>query len=115
MGNILGLLRYGQTGTDSYGLVDNLNLIYHGNQLQSVYDNATNSVFGNGMEFKDNVNETVEYEYDKNGNLAKDLNKKISEIQYNILNLPSHIALLMEAVLNMNMLQTAGKSVPRIL
>ena len=92
MGNILGLLRYGQTGTDSYGLVDNLNLIYHGNQLQSVYDNATNSVFGNGMEFKDNVNETVEYEYDKNGNLAKDLNKKISEIQYNILNLPSHIS-----------------------
>ena len=25
MGNILGLLRYGQTGTDSYGLIDNLN------------------------------------------------------------------------------------------
>ena len=92
MGNILGLLRYGQTGTDSYGLVDNLNLIYHGNQLQSVYDNATNSVFGNGMEFKDNVNETVEYEYDKNGNLTKDLNKKITGIQYNILNLPSHIS-----------------------
>lgn len=91
MGNILGLLRYGQTGMDSYGLVDNLNLTYHGNQLQSVYDNATHSVFGNGMEFKDNVNETVEYEYDKNGNLTKDLNKKITGIQYNILNLPSHI------------------------
>ena len=91
MGNILGLLRYGQTGTDSYGLIDNLNLTYHGNQLQSVYDNATNCVFGNGMEFKDAAHETVEYEYDKNGNLAKDLNKKISEIQYNILNLPSHI------------------------
>ena len=26
MGNILGLLRYGQTDADSYGLVDNLNL-----------------------------------------------------------------------------------------
>ena len=92
MGNILGLLRYGQTDADSYGLIDNLNLTYNGNQLQSVYDNATNSVFGNGMEFKDNANETVEYEYDKNGNLTKDLNKKISEIQYNILNLPSHIS-----------------------
>ena len=91
MGNILGLLRYGQTGTDSYGLIDNLNLTYHGNQLQSVYDNATNCVFGNGMEFKDAVHETVEYAYDKNGNLTKDLNKKITEIQYNILNLPSHI------------------------
>ena len=50
MGNILGLLRYGQTDVDSYGLIDNLNLTYNGNQLQSVYDNATNSVFGNGME-----------------------------------------------------------------
>ena len=91
MGNILGLLRYGQTGTDSYGLIDNLNLTYNGNQLESVYDNATNCVFGNGMEFKDVVHETVEYAYDKNGNLTKDLNKNITEIQYNILNLPSHI------------------------
>ena len=92
MGNILGLLRYGQTDADSYGLIDNLNLTYNGNQLQSVYDNATNSVFGNGMEFKDNANESVEYEYDKNGNLTKDLNKNITGIQYNILNLPSHIS-----------------------
>ena len=92
MGNILGLLRYGQTGTDSYGLIDNLNLTYYGNQLQSVYDNATHSVFGNGMEFKDNANERVEYAYDKNGNLTKDLNRKITGIQYNILNLPSHIS-----------------------
>ena len=92
MGNILGLLRYGQTGTDSYGLIDNLNLTYNGNQLESVYDNATNCVFGNGMEFKDNADEAVEYEYDKNGNLTKDLNKNISGIQYNILNLPSHIS-----------------------
>ena len=91
MGNILGLLRYGQTGADSYGLIDNLNLTYNGNQLQSVYDNATNSVFGNGMEFEDAAHETVEYAYDKNGNLTKDLNKNITEIQYNILNLPSHI------------------------
>ena len=53
--------------------------------------NATNCVFGNGMEFKDNADEAVEYEYDKNGNLTKDLNKNISGIQYNILNLPSHI------------------------
>ena len=91
MGNILGLLRYSQTGKDSYGLIDNLNLTYNGNQLESVYDNATHSVFGNGMEFKDNAHETVEYAYDKNGNLTKDLNKNITEIQYNILNLPGHI------------------------
>lgn len=91
MGNILGLLRYGQTSQSDYGLIDNLNLTYNGNQLQSVYDNATHSVFGNGMEFKDKRNQTVEYEYDKNGNLTKDLNKNITDIQYNFLNLPSRV------------------------
>jgi hypothetical protein len=33
-----------------------------------------------------------EYTYDKNGSLTKDLNKNISSIQYNFLNLPSSIS-----------------------
>ena len=90
-GNILGLLRYGQTNTMSYYLVDNLNLVYNGNQLQSVNDNATGHVFGNGMEFKDGASKEIEYEYDANGNLTKDLNKKIADIQYNCLNLPEKV------------------------
>ena len=90
-GNILGLLRYGQTNTMSYGLIDNLNLVYNGNQLQSVNDNATGHVFGNGMEFKDGASKEIEYEYDANGNLTKDLNKKIADIQYNCLNLPEKV------------------------
>lgn len=92
MGNILGLLRYGQTSQADYGLIDNLNLTYSGNQLQTVRDGATNSVFGNGLEFKDGNNQTIEYTYDKNGNLIKDLNKNISNIQYNLLNLPSQVS-----------------------
>ena len=91
MGNILSLLRYGQTSATGYGLVDNLSLVYNGNQLQSVDDHAPNSVYGNGMEFKDNANQPVEYGYDKNGNLTKDLNKNISNIRYNLINLPSQI------------------------
>ena len=35
--------------------------------------------------FKDGANEELEYEYDKNGNLVKDLNKNISKIEYNLL------------------------------
>ena len=41
--------------------------------------------------FMDGANEEIEYEYDKNGNLVKDLNKNISKIEYNLLNLPSKI------------------------
>ena len=35
----------------------------------------------------DGSNVAVEYMYDKNGNLTKDYNKKIVDIQYNPLNL----------------------------
>lgn len=87
-GNILGLLRYGQTSVSNYGLIDNLNLAYDGNQLKAVTDNAVSAAYNNGFEFKDGANQTIEYLYDKNGNLTKDLNKNITEIQYNCLNLP---------------------------
>ncbi len=90
-GNILGLLRYGQTSSDSYGLVDNLHLVYDGNQLESVSDNVTLSAAPSGMEFKDNADLATEYVYDANGNLIKDLNKNIIDIQYNCLNLPCRV------------------------
>ena len=90
-GNILGLLRCGRTSTDSYGLVDNLNLVYDGNQLQSVSDNVILSAASSGMEFNDGAHSFTEYVYDANGNLTKDLNKKIIDIQYNCLNLPCRV------------------------
>ena len=41
--------------------------------------------------FVDFVGASQEYEFDRNGNLTKDLNKKITEIEYNVLNLPKKI------------------------
>ena len=87
-GNILHLSRYGQTGTNSYGLIDNLTFTLNGNQLQSITDAASFSAYNNGFEFKDSIGQHTEYLYDTNGNLTKDLNKKITDIQYNFLNLP---------------------------
>ncbi len=55
-------------------------------------DAATASAYNNGFEFKDAVKQANEYAYDKNGNLSKDLNKNISSIQYNCLNLPSKVS-----------------------
>ena len=91
MGNILALKRYGQTSADGYGLIDDLNLSYNGNQLKAVNDNAINPVYADGFEFKDGAKQDVEYFYDANGNLIKDLNKKIADIEYNYLNLPDRI------------------------
>ena len=90
-GNILALQRYGQTGTSSYGLIDNLTFTLNGNQLNRVDDAVTGSAYNGGFEFKDAVKQANEYAYDANGNLTKDLNKGISNIQYNSLNLPSKV------------------------
>ena len=43
------------------------------------------------MDFRNGTNQDVEYLYDENGNLIKDLNKSIADIQYNLLNLPKRI------------------------
>ena len=87
-GNILKLVRYGQTGANSYGVIDNLTMTLTGNQLNRVDDASTASAYGGGFEFKDAVKQDNEYAYDANGNLTQDLNKGIEDIQYNFLNLP---------------------------
>ena len=90
-GNIKTLQRYGQTGASTYGLIDNLTFTLGGNQLSRVDDAAAASAYNGGFEFKDGVKQANEYTYDSNGNLTKDLNKGISNISYNCLNLPSAV------------------------
>ncbi len=91
MGNILGLKRYGQISENGYGIIDDLSMTYEGNQLKSVQDRAPNSVYVNGFDFKDGASLSTEYSYDANGNLIQDLNKKITDIEYNCLNLPCRV------------------------
>ena len=88
-GNIKSLQRYGRTGASAYGMLDNLTYTLNGNQLTRVDDAVTASAYNGGFEFKDGVKQSNEYAYDANGNLTKDLNKGITDIQYNCLNLPS--------------------------
>ena len=90
-GNITGLQRYGQTSSSTYGLIDNLTYTLSGNQVTRVDDAVSASAYNNGFAFKDAVKQANEYAYDKNGNLTKDLNKNITSIQYNCLNLPSKV------------------------
>ena len=90
-GNIKTLQRYGQTAASGYGLIDNLTFTLAGNLLNRVDDAAAASAYGGGFEFKDGVKQANEYPYDSNGNLTKDLNKGISTITYNVLNLPNMV------------------------
>ena len=90
-GNILSLQRYGKTANSDlgvYGLADNLTMTYNGNQLTSVSDAAVTVTLPESNDFKKGSTANPGYAYDKNGNLTKDLNKKITAISYNSLYLP---------------------------
>ena len=91
-GNIKGLQRYGQLSSAAYGMIDNLTLTLNGNQLSRVEDAVSTAAYGTNTAFVNGASAAGEYAYDVNGNLTKDLNKGITDIQYNVLNLPSTVS-----------------------
>jgi len=85
---VTNLIRRGATGTTTFGIIDNLSVSYSGNQLVKAEDSGETVSLSASMDFKDGAHSPAEYYYDTNGNLAKNLNKGISNIAYNSLNLP---------------------------
>ena len=89
-GNIQSLVRNG--GRESQTTVPVMDYLTYGydanqkNKLIKVTDATTNT---DG--FKDGDDTTEEYSYDGNGNMTRDDNKKILNIAYNHLNLPTQI------------------------
>ncbi|MBV7269213.1 hypothetical protein KCG49_08435 [Winogradskyella sp. WHY3] len=85
-GNITSLRRHGLIGEDNtMDVIDNLSYSYQplSNKLLAVHDSATEDGF------KDGDNQDNDYIYDINGNMTMDLNKGITKIAYNHLNLPT--------------------------
>ena len=91
-GNVKTLERHGQTGANTYGVVDQLTMKLNGNRLSRVDDTSTATSVGGGTCFRNGTGTDGDFAYDVNGNLTKDLSKDITSIEYNILNLPSRIA-----------------------
>lgn len=91
MGNVLTLKRKGKQDGGTFGLIDNLTFTLNGNQVTKIEDSLNDPTYNGVFNFMDGASRQKEYTYDKNGNMTKDLNKKISSIQYNLLNLPSKI------------------------
>ncbi|MCW3467951.1 RHS repeat-associated core domain-containing protein [Chitinophaga nivalis] len=86
-GNITKMSQKGMDGASIIPL-DQLAYSYlpNSNKLATVYD--TSGVSTRLGDFKNGSNTGNDYEYDLNGNVIKDLNKSISSITYNHLNLP---------------------------
>ncbi|MDA8947787.1 hypothetical protein N9H57_01465 [Flavobacteriaceae bacterium] len=88
-GNIRNLERMGAINdSGKMGMMDQLVYSYAGNQLLGIAEGASNS---KGFTSKTSV--ATQYDYDVNGNMVQDLNKGISAINYNHLNLPERIAI----------------------
>jgi len=86
-GNIVDLVRVSQSNADD---MDDLRYTYSGNQLLSVQENSTSTTYKT-TGFKDGNTVGDDYDYDPNGNMTKDLNKDITNISYNHLNLPTQV------------------------
>ncbi|MPL56593.1 hypothetical protein SDC9_02079 [bioreactor metagenome] len=86
-GNITELKRSGNiiVGYSTANLIDNLGYTYTGNQLTKVVDTSGKS---DGYPSLVTHNTIL---YDANGNMTKHLDKNISSISYNFLNLPNQI------------------------
>lgn len=90
-GSIERLQRYGKKNNGTFGLIDDLTYAYNGNQIKSISDKAGSLLYDGSFDFKDGADADVEYFYDANGALIKDLNKGISNIEYDVLgNLYGH-------------------------
>lgn len=86
-GNILSLQRNGGPRL----LIDDLHLTYDGNQLKSISDHSHSTDRYDVKEYHDANESSEEFAYNANGFLNKDLDRKISSIQYNCLNLPDTV------------------------
>ncbi len=94
-GNITYLVRYGLFNNNmlqpKYKLLNSLSYTYTGNQVTRILDGCSYTVPSIQMAFDDIADEDVEYTWDANGNMTSDLNKGITSIEYNHLNLPRRI------------------------
>ncbi|MBP3744623.1 MAG: hypothetical protein J6I34_04305 [Prevotella sp.] len=91
MGNVLSVLRNGKFRNGIYGPIDDLTMEYEGNRLVKADDAVDGPYYAGAFHFVDGVDEDEEYSYDANGNMTSDLNKNITQIDYNCLNLPTMI------------------------
>jgi len=85
VGNIITLNRNGSNDITPT-TIDAIFYTYDGNRLIAVNDTSNNTEgFTNG------ANTSLEYTYDDDGNMISDANKKITNIVYNEMNLPTRI------------------------
>lgn len=90
--NIEWLQRNGTTNTGKGKSIDVLEYSYSGNQLKSVTDYSEEELnYAGAFDFQDKADTEQEYAYNENGAMTKDLNKGITNIEYDLLGNPQKV------------------------
>lgn len=92
-GNIVGMGRLGLAAPETPAMIDYIILDYKGNQIIKAVDEGIVPTLSGSADFRSRSTEEIQYFYDANGNMTGDLNKGISNITYNYLNLPSSLSI----------------------
>ncbi len=80
-----------ESSGSTFPAVDKLTMEHDGNQLKTVAETGASVLIAESFDFKSYKDSVAEYLYNTNGSMTKDLNKGITEIKYNQLNLPSQM------------------------
>ena len=87
--NLTWLQRTGTSNSITGQVIDLLECSYSGNQLKNVTDYSDEELnYASAFDFYDKADEEQEYSYDENGAMTKDLNKGITNIEYDLLGNP---------------------------
>ena len=89
-GNMSTLKLNGLQDGGTYGLIDDVSFAYKGNQLLNAEDKVEDPTYKDAWNFVDGASENVEYGYDKNGNMVRDLNKGILQIATMVVELTNY-------------------------
>lgn len=90
-GNILSLTRKGLTAPGIYGTVDEITATFSGNQTASLRDDAPTVLLESSLDLPHGQWDGTDFAYDANGNLCRDLSRGVTDITYNVLNLPQRV------------------------
>ena len=87
-GNMLTLTRQGLIAPGVYGQIDDITASFSGNRLSELRDDAPTVLLEASLDLPEGAWSGSDFGYDANGNQTRDMSRGVSDVTYNVLNLP---------------------------
>ena len=90
-GNMLTLTRQGLIAPGVYGQIDDITASFSGNRLSELRDDAPTVLLEASLDLPEGAWSGSDFAYDANGNQTRDMSRGVSDVTYNVLNLPQRV------------------------